>query len=101
MMTANEIVKQITVLDFFARARWGVRAMLARDSGVSLEFGRGRKVVITLEANDTYTIEVGKVVSPRDILKGLPSWRVLASLEMVYASDLVRVIDSLLAKAAA
>lgn len=84
---ATEIVNQINRLDFFARARWGVKMMLTDGNTLQLEASRSRKIRITLDASDTYTIEIGKYV------RRTFTYSVLQTESGIYADQLVRVID--------
>lgn len=89
---AGVILSQIRATNRWALASWGCTGFgkcvpVAMDSGVMLGIGGGRKVVITLEADDTYTIEIGRMVKL--------DWKVARRVEGVFADALVEVIDSL------
>jgi len=85
---ASTILSQINSLDFWARARWGFSGAVGRPDGVKLYVARKREVVVTLAADDTYTVTVGRVVRY--------DWKSIKEVSGVYADSLVRVIDEVL-----
>jgi len=103
---ANTIIAQINAGDFWARARWGVRVMIAteraygeglgRDGasvvvrpGLMLCCNRGIKIIVTLDPSDTYSIELGRMGRGAKRF----DFRVEGEATEVYADDLARVID--------
>src|SRR4051812_47451723 len=91
---ARTIINQINALDFWARARWGVKQMLALGPdtvGVQFNCTKGIKIRIVLDASDTYSVEIGR-------LRGA-SYTKKDEASDVYADSLVRVIDSKFSKA--
>lgn len=58
---AQIILDQINGSDRWARARWGVMQALADGNTLRLNCTRGNKILITLDASDTYTVKIGKV----------------------------------------
>jgi uncharacterized protein (DUF1786 family) len=92
MTVANTIAKQ---LGFWTRARIGCREMVGGASELRMHLGRGRKVIITLDADDTYTVAVG-AVRKRDFV---PTWIESESMSGVYADSLSTVVESLVSRA--
>lgn len=91
---ARTILNQINALDFWARARWGWKQSLSLGPdtvGIQFNCTKGIKIRIVLDASDTYSIEIGR-------LRGA-NYSKKASVSDVYASDLVRIIDSEFSKA--
>ncbi len=85
---AETIVRQINASDFFARARWGVRMMLSDGNTLQLEVSKSRKIRITLDANDTYTVEIGKYI------KKTFTYTVLHTVSGVYENQIVSSVDA-------
>lgn len=82
---------QINALDFWARARWGVKQMLLLEDGLQLNLSRGgRRILMHLAPSDTYTIQLYKFNAKTF------DCPMLAEMENVYAESLVEVIESLL-----
>ncbi len=88
---AQIILDQINATDRWARARWGVMQPLADGNTLRLNCTRGNKILITLDASDTYTVKIGKV---RKF-----DFKTLAEGSDIYAEDLVRITDSLFSQA--
>ncbi len=94
---AATILAQINAGDFWARARWGVKQMVATEHtpqgagrpqpGLLLNCTRGIKILVTLAPSDTYTVELGRLGRETFDL------RVEGRAEDVYAEDLARAID--------
>jgi hypothetical protein len=87
------ILSQINALDFWARARWGVKQSLADGNTLHMNCTRGNKILITLDASDTYTVKIGKVS------RSTFEFRTIEECSDIYAEDLVRITDSLFSKA--
>jgi hypothetical protein len=92
MEIASEILRQVNALDFWARARWGVKEKIATTRGLRFNCNKRIRISIVLDASDTYSIEIGR-------LKGKFSYVKHAELSDVYAEDLVRIIDGEFSKA--
>jgi hypothetical protein len=88
---ANIILGQINALDFWARARWGVKQLLGTENGLMMNCNRGIKIIVTLDPSDTYTVQVGRLRKFDFTVKGEAS--------DVYAEDLVRITDGLFSDA--
>ena len=87
---ANSIIRQISALDFWARARWGAKESLAlgpETVGVQFNCTKRIKIIITLDPSDTYSIKIGR-------MKGRFDFATAAELSDIYAEDLVRIIDA-------
>lgn len=103
MEVAKTILAQINGLDFWARARWGVKQALALGSagaaglagldkpGIQFNCNKGIKIRIILDRSDTYSIEIGR-------LRGM-NYSKKDEASDVYAEDLVRIIDGMFSKA--
>lgn len=91
---AQTILAQINATDFMARARWGVATMLAGENELRLMLPRGRKILIALDASDTYTITIGTLKK----IAYLPTWTVERELDGVHCDGLVQAIDLMLRK---
>lgn len=86
---AETSLAQINALDSWARARWGVRGIYTVDAGrtLQLDCGRGRKVLVTLDAaTDTYTVRGFRLTRSCEIHD--------ESLDGVHAEDLIRSIEA-------
>jgi hypothetical protein len=88
MISQNEIPKiilsQINELDFWARARWGVREMYAAPDALHLVVPR-KKIVVTLDRGlDAYRIEI---ISKR-------TGKVTKTFDEVYCDQLVEIIEA-------
>ncbi len=86
---ASTIIRQINALDFWARARWGVKESLALGPdtvGVQFNCTKRIKIRIVLDASDTYSIEIGRMVGRFDYSKKF-------EISDIYAESLVEVID--------
>lgn len=84
---ATTIIEQINATDRWARARWGVKQVLALGpdtKGAQLNCTKGIRILVTLE-NDTYTVVIGRV-------RGL-NYKQHYEMSDVYADVLVQVID--------
>jgi hypothetical protein len=85
-------------LDFWARARWGVKEMILlcgrEDSTVGVQFNCNRrvKIRIVLDASDTYSIEIGRMKGRFDYIKHY-------EISDIYAEQLVEVIDRAFSRA--
>jgi hypothetical protein len=90
---SRTIIAQISDLDFWARARWGVKEMILlagrEDATVGVQFNCTKriKIIVKLDADDTYSIEIGRLVGRFDYTKR-------AERDGVYAEQLVKVIDA-------
>lgn len=68
----------------------------AKNRGYSTDYiqfdttGKRRRVIVKLDASDTYTVEIGRLVK-RD---GLPTYEVLRQLDLVYCDRLAEVVLS-------
>ena len=113
---AETIIGQIRATDRSALMAWGAKKFVALQeerlqfpgNGImeekfqlgGLQFDmngakiRGR-VLVRLMANDTYTVEVGKVSRTKNKELGcfVPTWKSLALIEDVYCDNLMEVID--------
>lgn len=89
---ALTILDQINGSDIWARARWGVKEGLGLANGIQLNCNKRIKIRITLAADDTYTIEIGRLKCRFDCVKH-------AETEGVYADALVRTVDAMFSKA--
>ena len=90
---AETILQQINAGDFWARARWGVKTALSTERhgapALMLNCTKGIKIIVRLNANDTYDVEVGRM--GRGVERF--DYKVAAEASEVYAEDLARVID--------
>ncbi len=88
------ILQQINALDFFARARWGVKfpkdhGLLLIDNGLQMNCARNLKIQVILDPSDTYTVKFLRY-SPKTF-----ECKTLAEMSDVYAESLVQVIDGM------
>jgi hypothetical protein len=86
---ASTIIEQINRSDRWARARWGVKEALALGPdtrGVQFNCTKRIKIIIKLDADDTYSIEIGRLVGRFDYAKRY-------EISTVYAGELAIVID--------
>lgn len=91
---ARTIIQQINAPDFWARARWGVKAALALGPdtvGVQFNCTKGIKIRIVLDTSDTYSIEIGR-------LRGA-TYKKADEASDVYEDALVRFVDAMFSKA--
>jgi hypothetical protein len=101
---ADETLRQINAIDFWARARWGVTRLFNTDAGYTLEMhaARGLRIAVTLETTDVYTVNVTRVTMPKFNRRTgqMSDHKVVCIGEQsdCYVTDLVRVIDRLLSK---
>ena len=104
------ILQQIRGLDRWALARWGITGLSGRTEVVLLEAGvrlllvRGRRIDITLDPDDTYTIKVARMVKKYETILGHrvatdAEEKVEYEMSDVYCDGLVQVIESGLKKA--
>lgn len=96
MEIAGTILHQIIASDFWARARWGAKQSIGLGGigqipGLMLNCTRGNKIIVKLDASDTYTVEIVK-------LRGRFAFKTLATEEGIHAEALVVTIDRLFSK---
>lgn len=104
---ADVIYKQINTLDFWARARWGVKQVVVLNlaeqkpgirfmgiSGNSIK--RKAKLDIQLNSNDLYEVRLLKDPTTHQILHKDAKTMEVGRVDDVYATDLVKAINSLL-----
>jgi hypothetical protein len=84
----KEIVRQIVEDPVKTCIFWGIQSKMLIKDGVMLNIVRGTKVIITLNKNDFYDIELGRVY------RGVYTSK--KSLNDIDASVLVKTINSLL-----
>ena len=88
---AETTFNQINALDFWARARWGVKKAINDGITLRLQCARGRRILVTLdEGSDTYTITMGYVTKDFRFVE-------LGQEGETYAEDLVKTIDRMIA----
>lgn len=98
VQTANTILQQIRAADRLALAAWGAHQYVVLPSGVQFDASGpalpvGGRVMITLGALDTYTVQLWQMGADAD---GLASGVCLATVAGLYWDHLVPVIDQLL-----
>lgn len=85
---AATILSQINATDRAAMMSWGAHTMVSSSS--SLRFLTrnlgGKVIVVTLAGDDTYTVEVGKIIKHE--------WRSIKKVDGIFHDGLVGVIDA-------
>lgn len=95
---AKTILAQINASGFFVRAELGVREMLDLGDGLQLNCARGKRALVRLSPDDTYTVEIGVYHPVRVNRKTYAvtggTYEVKKTVSMVYVENLVDVLRS-------
>ena len=93
LVVADQIRKQIKLIDALAFARWGVptNSYVTQNDGLKFKVNCGKKdayIIITLNSEDTYDVQYGQITKNYD-------WKILDEKKGIYVSQLVYTIDKI------
>ena len=94
-IVGKTILSQIKSIDKWALQAWGAKDFVTSKDGIQFEV-RGSKhrgrVIIALNRNDLYDIEIGKVVSKQ----GSIDWKSIKKIKNIGVENLVSTLDNLI-----